>query len=108
MSYEGSSATGEQFMLVKARMSDSMAGSIRWLKRVAICVMIVFMLTFFTSAIVLIAEFRPDESATGIIGFLDTMVTVINYMLIIVYVSGSITIFYFLRYMYLDYLLKRA
>lgn len=108
MTHEDLILPSEQRALITARMSDSMTSSVRWLKAVGVVVLLVVVMTFFASAVVMFTELRPDTEATRISSFLDAIVTMINYVLILVYVFGSLSVFYFLRYLYLDYLLKRT
>jgi hypothetical protein len=106
--YEDFSPQNEQHVLVRERMSDSMSGVIRWIKVTSLCAVIAVVLTLATSAVVLSAEWTPGGDAGVIDGFIAVMMTVINYVFVFIYIFGSVTVFYFLRYMYLDYLLKKA
>jgi hypothetical protein len=98
---------GDQYELVQARMALTMHRVRQWFL-VALCSWGVVVVTTLIVAIAIVFGMAwLGYDADGAEAFTNITMKAVNVVLVVVYASATIAVAYFLRYMYLDSLLKK-
>jgi hypothetical protein len=106
MSEDGFDAD-KQFELLQTRMTNTMRNMRQWLKVTFCSWGAVAVITLVTAIVAVVGIGWPGYDADAVEVFIGVAMKVVNVILVAMYASAAIAVAYFLRYVYLDNLLKK-